>query len=178
VTAPLEELRTRVERFVDRIAGQIGSARPTMPEELSDGQADVTFPLLAIADIAGGEWPALAREALVVLCASGAMPQSKGEQLLADIRKIFEEGGIDHISSADLADLAEVLGQMEDAPRAEWGRSEKPITMVKMARLLKRYEIDPTPCATVTSSGVIHSSFIVAPEEGNEEVASKDRKPS
>jgi integrase len=32
--------------------------------------------------------------------------------------------------------------------------------------------------AKAAISGVIHSSFIVAPEEGNQEVASKDRKPS
>jgi hypothetical protein len=142
VTGPLHELRTRIEGFVDRIAGEVGSARPTMPEELSDRQADVTFPLLAIADIAGGEWPELARNALVALCASAAVPQSKGEQLLADIRRIFEERGIDRIPSAD---LAEALGKIEDSPWAEWGKSEKPITAVKMAGLLKPYDIHPHP---------------------------------
>src|SRR5262245_37878523 len=33
VTAPLEELRSRVERFVDQIANEVRSARPKMPEE-------------------------------------------------------------------------------------------------------------------------------------------------
>jgi hypothetical protein len=140
VTAPLEELRTRIEVFVDRIAGQVGSARPRMPQELSDRQADVTFPLLAIADIAGGEWPELARNALVALCASAAVPQSKGEQLLADIRRIFEESGIDRIPSVN---LAEALGKIEDSPWVEWGKSEKPITPVKVAGLLKPYDIHP-----------------------------------
>jgi len=32
--------------------------------------------------------------------------------------------------------------------------------------------------AKAAVSGSIHSSFIVAPDQGNEEVASKDRKPS
>jgi hypothetical protein len=32
---------------------------------------------------------------------------------------------------------------MEDAPWAEWGRAEKPISAIKMAAILKHYEIAP-----------------------------------
>jgi len=140
VIAPLEELRSKIEQFVDLIAEQVKYARPKMPSELSDRQADVTFPLLAIADLAGGEWPDLARRGLVTLCTSGAAPQSKGEQLLADIKKVFSEKGVDRISSVD---LAEALGKMEDSPWAEWGKHEKPITGPQVARQLDRYDIHP-----------------------------------
>jgi len=139
VTAPLEELRSRIEAFADQIAERIKLAQPKMPVELSDRQADTTFPLVAIADILGGEWPALVRHALVTLCTSGAVPQSKGEQLLADIRKVFEATG-ERIRSVD---LAEALAKLEDSPWAEWGKGEKPITAVKLAQLLKQYDIGP-----------------------------------
>ena len=38
-----------------------------MPIELNDRAADNWRPLLAIADLAGGEWPQLAREAALIL---------------------------------------------------------------------------------------------------------------
>jgi hypothetical protein len=140
VIAPLEELRVRIEQLVDRIAEQVRCMKPAMPQELSDRQADVTFPLLAIADIAGGEWPGLARQALVTLCTSGAESQSKGEQLLAGIKKVFDEKSVDRIASVD---LAADLGKMEDSPWAEWGKSEKPITAAKLAGQLRHYDIHP-----------------------------------
>ena len=40
------------------------TARPEMPESVEDGQADAWEPLLVVADLAGGEWPKLARETL------------------------------------------------------------------------------------------------------------------
>jgi len=140
VTAPLEELRSRVERFVDQIANEVRGARPKMPEELSDRQADVTFPLLAIADIVGREWPDLARRALVALCTSGAVSKSIGEQLLTDIANVFAEKAVDRIHSIE---LARALGEIEDSPWAEWGKSDKPITPSKVAGILKHYDIHP-----------------------------------
>jgi hypothetical protein len=118
-------------------------ARPTLPDELSDRQWDVVEPLLAIADAAGGEWPAMARRALVELCAEGrASDDSIGKQLLTDIKNVFQETGIGRISSVN---LAEALGKREDSPWAEWGKGEKPITAPKVAALLKPYGIHPHP---------------------------------
>ena len=42
-------------------------AEPALPEELDDRAQDIWEPLLAIADLAGEEWPRLAREAAVEL---------------------------------------------------------------------------------------------------------------
>ena len=42
----------------------LNRARPEMPEQLNDRQQDICEPLLAIADLAGGEWPKKARDAL------------------------------------------------------------------------------------------------------------------
>src|SRR5262249_24492392 len=58
-----------------------------MPLELNDRAADNWSPLLAIADAIGGEWPAAARQAAVLL-SSPVDGEDKTEALLADIRTI------------------------------------------------------------------------------------------
>ena len=47
-------------------------AQPALPDPLNDRQCDIAEPLLAIADMAGGDWPAVARRALCELCAGTA----------------------------------------------------------------------------------------------------------
>ena len=42
-------------------------ASPSVPDELNDRPADNWDPLLAIADLAGGDWPARARKAAIEL---------------------------------------------------------------------------------------------------------------
>src|SRR5262245_6655596 len=42
-------------------------AQPELPDELSDRQQDVVEPLLAIAEVIGGDWPQELRDALVEL---------------------------------------------------------------------------------------------------------------
>jgi hypothetical protein len=134
-------LRAELETWCKSL--DLVDARPLLPDELSDRQQDVVEPLLAIADAAGGEWPAMARRALVELCTEArAMDDSIGVRLLASIWKVFEETGLACISSVN---LAKALAEMEDSLWAEWGKSEKPITAPKMASLLKPYGIHPHP---------------------------------
>jgi hypothetical protein len=115
-------------------------ARPALPDELSDRQWDVVEPLLAIADAAGGEWPAMARHALVELCSEGRVQDdSIGMQVLRDIRQVFIDKDVDRISSNE---LAEALVGIETSPWAEWSNG-KPISKAKLARLLGKFGITP-----------------------------------
>ena len=119
---------------------KLREAQPFVPEQLSDRQADCCEPLFAIADLAGGDWPERAREALVDLCCEAqADEQSIGVRLLADIRDTFQELGIDRIASEDLVNA---LVAVETSPWAEWSHG-KPLTKSKLARLLGRYGITP-----------------------------------
>jgi hypothetical protein len=134
-------LRDVVSRWCLPIEELLRGARPELPDELSDRQQDCAEPLLAIADAAGGEWPTAARVSLVELCAEAhATEKSIGVQLLADIREIFIGRGADRISSAD---LASALGEIETSPWGEWGKSQKPISAPRLARLLGRFGITP-----------------------------------
>ncbi|HKQ37767.1 MAG TPA: DUF3631 domain-containing protein [Verrucomicrobiae bacterium] len=64
------DLRKRCADFVRENSEKIAKARPDIPSTLNDRAADIWEPLFAIADLAGGEWPQLARDAAQKLSAS------------------------------------------------------------------------------------------------------------
>jgi putative DNA primase/helicase len=65
-------------------------ARPALPDELDDRGQDIGEPLLAIADLGGGEWPARTRTACVVLrSGSDEIEEDIGVELLGDIESAF-----------------------------------------------------------------------------------------
>jgi hypothetical protein len=145
----LSEIAGRLAAWCETKLETLRKARPEIPPELSDRQADVCEPLLAIADLAAGEWSGAVRLALVELCAGAqAADGSDGVKLLADIRRVFnpiddEEGVLPEVARIASADLAKALGEMEDRPWSEWGKLQKPITQAALASLLERYDIGP-----------------------------------
>ncbi|HEV2491481.1 MAG TPA: DUF3631 domain-containing protein [Terriglobia bacterium] len=140
VEAAATGLRLDLQAWAVGAVKDLRAARPTLPEELSDRQQDGAEPLLAIADMAGGQWPEAARKALVELCTGeAAADDSVGVRLLADVREIFRERETDRLASAE---LAEALARIETSPWSEWN-SGKPITQPRLAKLLKPFGIIP-----------------------------------
>jgi putative DNA primase/helicase len=140
-----DTLRRKLARFAADQAARIASARPNLPNALNDRAQDNWEPLLAIADTAGGEWPARARRVALVL-STGAdidLMQSKGVELLADIRIVFDQrkaegkAGWDRLSSVDL--LA-ALCLDDEAPWATYNRG-KEMTPRQLANRLREYGI-------------------------------------
>jgi putative DNA primase/helicase len=113
------------------------SADPTIPRTLNDRAADNWRPLLAIADLAGGDWPNRAREAAIALSGS-TDDESLCIQLLADIRRIFQDSAVDRLRSQDMVEL---LAVESDRPWAEY-RNGKPITQRQLAVLLEPFGIE------------------------------------
>jgi hypothetical protein len=139
-TADLDELARKVARWAKDNAGRLG-ADPEMPDGVFNRVEDNWRPLLAIADAAGGEWPARAREALeCAIDAADGDDQSVRVQLLSDIRAIFAKTERDRLSSTSLVDA---LVAIEDRPWAEWGKTGKPLTKNGLARLLKSFKVEP-----------------------------------
>jgi 5S rRNA maturation endonuclease (ribonuclease M5) len=131
-------------------------ARPEIPSQLSDRQADVCEPLLAIADLAAGNWPQDARRALVELCVRAqAQDDSIGVQLLRDIKAIFGEKKIDELTSSD---LAEALAKIETSPWGEWSKG-KPLSTAKLARLLKPFSVYPAQIKNGAARGYKFTDF-------------------
>lgn len=137
----LEPLRRMAWRWTRDHADELRHADPEVPEALHDRAADNWRPLLAIADLAGGEWPERARRAARRLAGLGDGDDgSVRTLLLRDLRELFRRCRSDRLPSAD---VAEALEEMEERPWPEWGRSRKPITQAGIARLLKPFNVRP-----------------------------------
>ncbi len=113
-----------------------------MPQGINNRRANKWRPLLAIAGVAGGEWPERARQAAIALTVgSGDDTISIRVELLGDIRTVFNELGYDHLFSEEIVDR---LHLMEDRLWPEYGKQRKPITKNQVARLLKPFGVAPT----------------------------------
>jgi putative DNA primase/helicase len=139
--AVLDPLAAKCARWATDNLEALKNARPKLPDSVSGREQDKWDLLIAIADRCGGEIPRWARAAMVRLSAAGRKKSaSTSEQLLADIRQIFEDRGDDRITSAD---LCEALTALELRPWKEYGRRRKPITQIQVARLLDFFDIEP-----------------------------------
>ena len=139
--ASTAELREKLVRWSKDNSPYLVDADPEMPEDLNDRATDNWRHLIAIADLAGGEWPARAREAAKLL--SGAADSDADDsvrvQLLIDLQGLFHPE-TDRLSSQH---IVEKLGEMEERPWPEWGKQQKQITAPQLARLLKPFGIKP-----------------------------------
>jgi hypothetical protein len=108
---------------------------PDMPEGIEDRNADVWEALLAVADLAGGHWPARGREAAVTLVtASSDRAGSLGVTLLRDLRTIF--AGHDALTTET---ILESLHQIEESP---WGDLRgKALDARGLSRRLSKYGV-------------------------------------
>jgi hypothetical protein len=137
---------------------QLADARPELPDQLDDRAQDAFEQLVAIADLAGGEWPAGARAALVALRAQGDDDEATaGERILADCRTVFDERGVDRLPTSD---LLEALYADKEAPWADWrGRG---LTAHSLAGLLHVYGIKSRTIRQPggdTAKGYMRASF-------------------
>jgi len=134
-----EDLQRKCAKFVADHAEEIKNADPHIPDELNDRAADNWLPLLALADLVGGDWSTKARQAAVAL-SGGDDVESLGlnGQLLADIWDVFAAAGADKLASKD---MAERLAQIEGRPWAEFGRQRRPISPNQLANLLRGFGV-------------------------------------
>ena len=143
--------KPRVIAVGDRLAGWVapnadalGAIEPDMPAGLNDRAEDVWESLIAVADLAGGDWPSRARRAAVKLAAAAEQEaaESLGQRLLADIRELFDGFTVSFMASRELLTR---LTKLDDAP---WRDLE--LTTRGLSDRLRPYGI--TPRRDVTGS--------------------------
>lgn len=134
----LESVRRRVARWAQDARPALEQADPVMPESLDDRQEDNWRPLLAIADLAGGAWPNLARTAARALAGVRAEDSTLALQLLTDVAEVWPESEEKIPSAALVARLV----ALADRPWGECNRG-KPLTPNALARLLRGFGVKP-----------------------------------
>jgi putative DNA primase/helicase len=140
-------LAQKLARWTHDNFAALQSCRPPLPDTAHNRLADNWRPLFAIAEVAGGDCPALAFDAFTKLSARANLDaQGIGVLLLSDIREIFAESGRTCIHSKDLvAALCELVGgpcyyessSLKDKPHK--------ITEAWLARRLGRFGITARP---------------------------------
>ncbi|MDQ1304721.1 MAG: hypothetical protein QG671_548 [Actinomycetota bacterium] len=133
-------LHQRIAAWAASVAGRLagGDFWPDMPESIADRDADVWEALLAVADLAGRDWPQRARGAAVALvAASKERAPSIGVLLLRDIREVFTNLGVDRLTTEQ---LLHGLNQMDESPWPTIRRGE-PLDGRGLSQRLAKYNI-------------------------------------
>jgi putative DNA primase/helicase len=134
----LDILARKAARWAADNAERIAAADPAMPAGIVNRAADNWRPLLAIAETAGSEWGERTRKAAEASRSAEGDDGSRLELLLGDIRDV--SAGESEMPSADLvANLVALDGR----PWAELGKSRKPLTQNRLARMLRPLGIAP-----------------------------------
>jgi hypothetical protein len=133
-TAPatLQELRDRLHRYVRFHLDELAMAEPAMPVE--DRAADTWEPMVAVADLAGRDWPERARRACIAMSRGDADDGGASERLLADVAEAFG-----HDEKLKTSILLERLWSIEEAPWGDW--RGKGLTARGLRTLLRPYGI-------------------------------------
>jgi hypothetical protein len=135
---PLHDLRERLATWTRAHLRELQQATPAMP--LEDRAADTWEPLVAIADLAGGDWPARARDAAATMTAAEAQQEedtAASVRLLADLRHIFQMTGAEALYTST---ILEALHRLEDGPWADWYGHL--LATRELARLLRPYQVE------------------------------------
>jgi hypothetical protein len=137
--AVFDELRSKIVRWVQDNAQKIAQHVPTLPAGINDRAADCWLPMLAIADVAGGDWPDLARKAAVALSADTDEADTFVTKLLRALKEDFVdqgETGPDGFQVTD--DICDHLNQDKEAP---WANFKNKLTPELLAKNLRRYKL-------------------------------------
>jgi len=130
-------LRRKLARFAADNAAILKEAKPFIPSCLNNRAAANWKLLLAVAELAGGDWPERAREAAEHLSRSGRK-LSAGVRLLASFKAVADRG-ITEVTSENMAK------ELNADPAGFWAGYNRggPITQRQIADLLDPYDIHP-----------------------------------
>jgi hypothetical protein len=103
-------------RFAQRHLAELAKARPMIPDALSDRSADCVEAMLAIADIAAGDWPSRARLAVTNLCAERKTQDTStlALRILIACKQAFRQLDTDRLATSTLLDTLPVT-EWDDA---------------------------------------------------------------
>lgn len=131
------DLNNRLKEWSLSAVKCLSTANPAMPEGLGDRKQDCWEPLLAIAELIGDDVAQNTREASLMISGKSHDVPSTFEELLHDIKSVFNSKGIDRMSTHD---LIEALCTNEEAPWCYFYNG-KTITPRQLAQMLKKFGV-------------------------------------
>jgi hypothetical protein len=133
-----QHIRRKCIRWAEDHIGALKKSDVYVPPCGNDRAQDNWFPIFAIAQLAGGEWPDRVLSAYLMMESPDYdKDDSVAVMLLADIKTVFDEVSRDRIHSDELVNH---LTAMDDRPWPEW-KHGKPMTKASLSRLLKPHKI-------------------------------------
>lgn len=135
---PFKVLQSMFYRWSLDNGDAFSKLRPVLPG-LSNRDSDNWEPLLAIAELAGGEWPARIKTAALKIVGKAGESMSLDAELLRDIREVFSSKKVERISSIN---LLEALTTDDLASWRTYNRGT-PMTARQLANRLRPYGISP-----------------------------------
>ena len=136
-----DTLRRKLARWRDDHMDSLRNADPDVGDDLIHRSAQVWRPMFAVADAAGGSWPALIRNAAQALTKAAekvSTGDSLGVELLADCKQVFKDADNPDWMPSEKLDTE--LNAMVERPWATLTNG-KHMTSQKRGRLLKPYGI-------------------------------------
>ena len=136
--AQAEPIYDAIFEWCERKKTALTNYRPELPESIRDRAADIWEPLIAIADVAGGDWPGRARAAAIALtdAAKDATVKTGSDiELLIHIREAFLNADKIH---AD--ELVRRLCNREESPWMDMGRG-KSLTTAMLRERVRPYGV-------------------------------------
>jgi hypothetical protein len=131
---PLNALAYDLGLWIGDNHDQLKRSRPAMP--VTDRAADLWEPLVAVADLAGGPWPRLARAAAVALTDDAVAidaDHSAAHELLTNARDVLA------VLDGDFVTTEALIGALVALPDSRW--AEEGLTGRRLALLLRSYRI-------------------------------------
>ena len=157
--ADLTPLRRQLARWAADHAAELAALDPSVPAGLHDRAADNWRALFTVAETLGPGCVALARHAAKALGGTGASDAGDaGVELLADLREAFD--------GRERLETPEILTALHGLELRRWPTYSrgKPISPHAVAKLLNRYEIEPTRWrdGDRTARGYLRAAFLDA----------------
>ena len=134
----LRRLAAELHKWIRAHAAELAAAEPDMPVE--DRAADTWESLVAVADLAGGEWPDRARRACLALTGERdtVSEEPLSVKLLRDCQTAFKDA-----PALPTGVLIQRLCADPEAPWATLGPRGDHITPMKLGKVLAEYDIRP-----------------------------------
>jgi hypothetical protein len=134
----VKKLGIRLGQWVTPYAAALAAAEPDMPDGLNDRAEDAWESLFAVADLAGGEWPRMARKAARMLAQEAEGKDLESRRLLADVQAVFDRYKAEPALWTETLILG--LEAIEEAPWADLNHRAG-LSPSYLAKLLSAYDI-------------------------------------